>query len=343
MIFRKAVALCFLLFCLPLMSCAGKKAVTTGAITGDDLNSGNNISFESAYAKYSPSDIVLTSSGGEHHVTWDLMYYFICLAIEEVYGTTGAYPDLGDTSETGYHGQIMARAEESALACLAIEYAAAEIGAEITGDDRASIALNQELAEEQEGGSEAFEEYLSAIHASRDVYLYLTGIIDYLYENTVIATYGEGARLFSDADTASFLNGEEYFTVKQIFFSASADDGVTPLGDDERLIARDRAKSVLVTLNSYAGDDFDAFFDELMFEHSEDTTSLNMYPGGYLFKRGQAYPALEAAASSLEVGALSGVIETELGYHIVYRLPLNYDIIPQGFAWDARKTLRSQA
>ena len=195
LIFRKAVALCFLLLCLPLMSCAGKKAITTGAITGDDLNSGDNISFESAYAKYSPSDIVLTSSGGEHHVTWDLMYYFICLAIEEVYGTTGAYPDLGDTSETGYHSQIMARAEESALACLAIEYAAAEIGAEITGDDRASIALNQELAEEQEGGSEAFEEYLSAIHASRDVYLYLTGIIDYLYENTVIATYGEGARL----------------------------------------------------------------------------------------------------------------------------------------------------
>ena len=348
MTFRKllAFALCVVVLCLPLASCAGKSTLLDGdggAASGGPTVVPGTINFEGAYAKHLPTDVMLISSDGKLSAAWDLVYYYICLAIEEIYETTGVYPDLSDLTETGFSTQIMTRAEESVLACLAIEHAAASVGAVITDDDRASIALNQELIEEQEGGTAEFREYLAANHLSYEAYLYLVEIIEYLYENTVLATYGEGAELFSDADTAAFLEDEQYFTVKQIFFSAAGTDGVTPLGEDALQEKRTAANNAFQMLISYTGNDFGAYFDELMFEYSEDTTALNMYPDGYLFKSGQAYQDLELTAASLEVGTFSDVVETELGYHIVYRLPVNYDIIPQGFAWDMRNTLRSQA
>lgn len=345
MIFRKTVtvALCTIISCLLLVSCAGKQPGTDDLenTNGSDT-AGSDINFESAYKKYSPTDVMFKSSGDKYTASWDLAYYFLCLAIEEVGRTAGTYPDLSDKSGTGYSDQIMTRAKESILTCLAIEHAADAAGAEITDEDRASIALNQELAEEQLGGADAFREYLASNHASYEVYLYLQSI-DCLYENTILEVYGEGAEKFSDADTKAFLSGEEYFTVKQIFFSAYDTDGTTKLGDDVMVSKRSTAETVSSMLDSFTGGDFDAYFDGLMFEYSEDTTALNMYPDGYLFQSGQAYEALEEAARSLEIGDVSALLETELGYHIVYRLPVNYDIVPQGYTWDSKSTLRSQA
>ena len=342
-----ALTLCAASLCVMLASCAGK---------GDTVIEGNNgdlpeivvtyegdIDFAGAYAKHAPTDVMLTTSDGGLSASWDLMYYYICFAIEEIYETTGEYPDLNDLTETGFSTQIMTRAEESVLACLAIEHAAAAIGAVISDDDRASMAFNQELAEEQEGGAQAFREYLAANHLSHETYLYLVGVIQYLYENTVIATYGENAALFSDADTAAFLEDEQYFTVKHIFFSTTDTDGVKPLDDTAIQEKQMAANHVLGLLRDHPSDGYDAYFDELMHEHSEDSTALNVYPNGYLFKAEEAYPALYYAAAALDIGKTSDVIETELGFHIVYRLPVNYDIVPQGFAWDARNTLRSQA
>ena len=343
--FKKIIAftLCILTLCLPLASCKDKTAPAGSNGAAPKSVTGGNINFEGAYKKFAPTDVVLTSSDGKYTVTWDVMYYFLCLAIEEINSTTGAYPDLSDLTETGYSTQIKTRAEESVLACLAIEYAADEAGAEITDDDRAEIAFNQELAEEQEGGADGFKKYLAENHLSYETYIYIVSVIDYLYENTVIATYGEGAKLFSDADTAAFLEDTEYLTVKQIYFSTTEIDGIKKLDDEALREKQFTAASVYDMLTSFEGGDFDAYFDSLMLEYSEDTTAINMYPNGYLFKADETYPALYDAASALEIGTYSGVIETELGFHIVYRLPVNYDIIPQGFAWDVKNTLRSQA
>ena len=43
--------------------------------------------------------------------------------------------------------------------------------------------------------------------------------------------------------------------------------------------------------------------------------------GGYLgeFRRGQMVPSFETAAFDLDVGGTSEIIETEFGYHIIYR------------------------
>lgn len=72
-------------------------------------------------------------------------------------------------------------------------------------------------------------------------------------------------------------------------------------------ITPEGAHRALVSLNS--GTDF----GELAWEYSpESGGELGWFPRGYLL-----YPEVEEAAFSLEVGARSEIIQTEIGYHII--------------------------
>ncbi len=61
-----------------------------------------------------------------------------------------------------------------------------------------------------------------------------------------------------------------------------------------------------------------ADFAELASSRSECPSKSK---GGYLgeFGRGQMVPSFEAAAFGLDVGNTSEVIETDFGYHLIYR------------------------
>jgi hypothetical protein len=73
------------------------------------------------------------------------------------------------------------------------------------------------------------------------------------------------------------------------------------------------AKDVLKQLKSGAN------FNEMATQYSTDKSSASK--GGSLgaFKRGDFLPAFENAALALQVGEISGVVKTALGYHIIRR------------------------
>ena len=64
-----------------------------------------------------------------------------------------------------------------------------------------------------------------------------------------------------------------------------------------------------------AGEDF----QELAREYSDGPSSVN---GGVLnpFGRGKMMPAFEEAAFALDKGEVSGIVETDYGFHIIKRL-----------------------
>lgn len=62
-------------------------------------------------------------------------------------------------------------------------------------------------------------------------------------------------------------------------------------------------------------------FDTLMKQYSQDP-GLADYPEGYTFSKGEMTPAFEQAAFALEVGQVSDLVETDYGYHIIKRIPL---------------------
>ena len=65
--------------------------------------------------------------------------------------------------------------------------------------------------------------------------------------------------------------------------------------------------------------ELEAKFDELMNEYSEDT-GLSTHPNGYVFTAGEMVAEFEEATRALEFGAVSGIVESSYGYHIIMRL-----------------------
>ena len=83
------------------------------------------------------------------------------------------------------------------------------------------------------------------------------------------------------------------------------------LPDNRREVARARIEAVAARLTKDP-----KRFEEQALKHSECPTALQ---GGQLGEvpRGQLYPELDAALFALPVGAISGVLESPLGFHLV--------------------------
>ena len=83
----------------------------------------------------------------------------------------------------------------------------------------------------------------------------------------------------------------------------------------EKSEAGEFAQNILSKIK--AGEDF----DKLMMEYNEDP-GVEQFPNGYYFKKGEMVEPFENAVYSLEVGEVS-LVETDFGYHIVKKLPID--------------------
>lgn len=118
--------------------------------------------------------------------------------------------------------------------------------------------------------------------------------------------------MVSDAEVQKFYQGnpekfrqEEQVRVRHLLIGVANDAGV-----QERKAAREKAETLRQEL--LAGADF----AELA---KENSTCPSSKQGGDLgfFGKGKMVPPFEQAAFALEPGGLSGVVETQFGYHII--------------------------
>lgn len=183
---------------------------------------------------------------------------------------------------------------------------AAELGC-LPTDAQAQEAKDMLLSEGQE-----YYDSLKAAYGLSDESLNYIASYSYYYEN-LLGTIPQP----TEEELQNYLDGQGLFYVKHILLKTT-DDQDQPLSDDEIAEKKTLADDLLAQLQ--AAEDMPAKFDELMNAYSEDPGVVTN-PDGYVFGSSDSLVGgFREAALELEEGQLSGIVETDYGYHIMLRL-----------------------
>ena len=246
-------------------------------------------------------DIVLLTVDGREVPAWRYLYWlaFTCGQVREKYKDAGLALDW-DAPLTG--GTLADYAKDQALADTAL-YATVENWAERYGcaldeTERAALSAAWEEQSTAHGGEEAYLAELASLGLDRlraEELAEVGMLYAKLYE---LALDGGGG-------LPDLLGTAEGLTVNRILIGAGED----------RESARERAAEVFSRLNS-AEDPAEAF-PALAAEGDDAAGPRTLLPGD-----GTLPQSLEEAAKALEEGQYSGILESEEGFSILLRLPL---------------------
>lgn len=255
-------------------------------------------------AGLSSGDVLLTLNGADIHA--DLFLYMLAIncARNQVYlaynGMTLA--DVADRLRedavymTNYHTIIRQKAGE--LGCLPTDAQAEEIAKAV-----------------EDAGPEDAVLYWGLTPESAE---FITATSTY-YDNVLAAVTQEP----TEEELEQYIAGQGIFSVKHILLK-TVDDANQPLEDSAVAEKKTLAEDLLSQLQG--AEDMPAKFDELMNKHSEDGRTEDgalAAPDGYTFDSTDSLVGgFREAALELEPGQLSGIVETDYGYHIMLRLAL---------------------
>lgn len=291
------------------------------------------LNFEGARAAFDSKTVMMTVDGTD--VTWDELYYYIYAFItymqQNGVGITSWSADYSDG--TSYEDYVLGNIITYIINNAAIDYGAVQIGASITEEDLSLIQAAWDAEAESVGGEEALITQIEAEYGTKELFLKIQEM-PYLKNACFVMLYGENGNRLTDAEVADSTAEDGFYMAKHILLKTAIMDDTgseKPMSDTEKVVVLEKAEEILNQLKSYTGSDFGTFFDELMFANSADKGGLAEFPQGYLYQEGDMVTAFYEAAAALEIGQLSDIVETEIGYHIIYRLPVNYDITPMAY------------
>lgn len=106
-----------------------------------------------------------------------------------------------------------------------------------------------------------------------------------------------------------------YVNAKHILIMTKDADTGEPYTKEQKKVARETAEYILRRIER--GDNF----DDLIAEYGQDPGAAQ-YPDGYVFTRGEMVEPFENAVFSMKVNEISGIVESDFGYHIIKRISL---------------------
>ena len=310
-----------------------EEAVTEAGPVSGRLN------YDALYALHDRDEKVLRI--GEEEERWGDYFYVLfsqCSQIENYFDSMAAYygmlfhwddPIEENTDET--FAETAADTAESLMVQLAaLEKFAADHDITLGEEELAMVeeqkkedrvnALGEDATEEQ------FRETLQQVYLSDEMYDRIVRQ-NVLYQTCFNRLYGEKAEKLSDEEALQYLEDNGYLSAAHILFQNTDPETGEKL-DEEAMAARKAELEALIDELRAIEDDEErakAFLEKIP-ELSEDPGSA-YYPEGYTFTEGRMVPEFENAAKELEDFAVSDVVETSYGYHILLRLPLKADAI----------------
>ena len=283
-------------------------------------------------ANLSPTDTVLTVNDepitAAEYCYW-LAYYCDNYDHTAQQYTTGKAVDWANDAGSC---ALMLRYADSCVASMAyLRQLAAAHGVSLTEDDRKAIADSIASQLESAGGEEAF--------------LAAQGMDSTLYAQMMESSYLNAGLLaaYSDPDDTLYP-GEDvllqygidngYACADQIFFNTY----LLPSDDaDARACKRAAAEEVYAQLMAEP-DPAGAF--AAYAESCGEDTGRAAYPNGYTYQAGEMGAEFEAAVAALDVDEISGIVESDLGYHIIIRRALRAEDLAEASYedWIRRQT-----
>lgn len=194
-------------------------------------------------------------------------------------------------------------------------------------------------------GVEAPTEYIDNLKATRDTYASMYGesyesmfdpITPYYYyfydvQNSMFANTfykleedanSDFMKELTEEVSSTFMEDENYVRAKHILVMFPQGEGENgEVTDAQKADALAKATDIY---NQAAAITDPAEFDALVTTYNEDPGMMSS-PGGYCFTTGEMVEPFETAAFALEDFAISEPVETSYGYHILQKLPKDYD------------------
>ena len=290
--------------------------------------------YANAYATFDPEEVVMTANGKDIH--WKDFFYFIEYYITYVEMYTGTVTDWSAelTEGTTYQDYVVDGAAEWMKYAAAVEANADTLGAGMTEEDEAEIQAQWDSIVEQYGTKEAFIEQMGQYYCTEELYNHMLKTT-LLGDKCLAALYGENGSNLTDEQVAEYIADDGYLRAKHILISKTYtdDEGNEVEYTEEEM--KDRlalANDILSQLKAASPEELPDLFDTLMNQYSEDPGGLLMYPDGYLFVEGDMVTEFYEGTLAIEIGQISELVETPYGYHIIYRLPLDFDATPQQYS-----------
>lgn len=268
-------------------------------------------------------DTVVATLNGEDITAAELLYWLntnIDNYLSQFYGQLSVPPWEAELDGVTLADQIKEGALDTALFYRALrQMGAAE---NLTPDSAIPGDTNDQYASMvlQLGTEELVDHVLWAQLLTKDHLTYLNECSD-LYNQLQDLYYGEDSGNYpTDADVQAWLDENGIYRAKHILLATIDLNTREPL--DEATIAQKKATADDLLAQLRAAEDPIALFDDLMNEYSEDT-GLEANPEGYTTSKGEMVAPFEEAALALQNGEISDVVESDFGYHIILRLPID--------------------
>ena len=232
---------------------------------------------------------------------------------------TKAYFDNGDESYWQKEENNVEKITDYVLDSLKETYGmfalADEYDIKLTKEDKEYVSAY--IEDSKQGMTD--EEYKASLEKSymtEDVYRFILEVqqLEYLVYEYVMSE-ASGIIKVDDKMLENAVD-EEFVRATHILFTFE--------NEEERKSQLEKANQILEKLKN--GEDFETLKEE----HSDDT-DLKGKKDGYYFTHGEFKNQFEYTAFELEEGEISEVITTDVGYHIIKRLPIDDEYVNKNF------------
>lgn len=297
------------------------------------------LDYEALFRLHDPNEVVLKV--GDTEERWGDYFYVLytqCGQIEDYFRSMAAYYGMRfgwtDTVEEGgeetYIDMALDGAENLTIQLRALELFSeknnVELSEEILQKIEEEKQQNAVSALGEDATVEEFYEYLDGIYLTREMYdRILTQ--NYLYQESFNALYGENAEKLSEEAALEWLKENGYISAAHILFQTTDSETGEALSEEAKAEKRAQLEEILEELRAIEDPEERALAFLVKMDTLSEDPGKSYYPEGYTFTQGSMVQEFETAAMELEDYALSDIVETNYGYHILMRFPLSADAI----------------